>query len=66
MFENIVPPDDSTTYDDHPMPVFLQSLFVLMVRCTRQVQYLKVENQILRSKLPKRIKITPKRTEFAP
>ncbi|MCG8508930.1 MAG: hypothetical protein MI741_06835, partial [Rhodospirillales bacterium] len=43
---------------------FLQPLFLLMARCThnalaRQVQYLKVENEILRSKLPKRTQLTP-------
>jgi putative transposase len=45
------------------MALFLQSLFVMLAGCdrdalARQVQYLKVENQILRSKLPKRIDLT--------
>ena len=45
------------------MALFLQSLFVLLAGCdrdelARQVQYLKVENQILRSKLHKRLDIT--------
>lgn len=45
------------------MALFLQSLLVLLAGCdrdelARQVQYLKVENQILRTKLPKRLDIT--------
>lgn len=45
------------------MAHFLQSLFVLLAGCdrdelARQVQYLKVENQILRSKLPKQLEVT--------
>jgi putative transposase len=46
------------------MALFLQSLLVLMAcsnrdELARQVLYLKVENQILRSKLPKRVSLTP-------
>lgn len=42
-----------------------QSLLLVIAGATekelaRQVKYLKVENEILRSKLPKRITITPK------
>ncbi len=41
-----------------------QSLLLIMAGATekelaRQVKYLKVENEVLRSKLPKRITITP-------
>ena len=47
------------------MPRFIQPLLLLLARLTdRQlagvVQYLKAENEILRSKLPKRIKVTPR------
>ncbi len=43
---------------------FLKPLLVIWARCSRdelarQLQYVKVENQILRSKLPKRIQLTP-------
>ncbi|QDU28535.1 hypothetical protein ETAA8_36370 [Anatilimnocola aggregata] len=42
-----------------------QSLLLVIAGATqkelaRQIKYLKVENQILRSKLPKRIMVTPK------
>ncbi|WP_202921090.1 hypothetical protein [Anatilimnocola aggregata] len=47
------------------MPNFFQSLLLVIAGATenelaRQVKYLKVENQILRSRLPKRITITPR------
>jgi putative transposase len=47
------------------MPRFIQPLLLLLARLTDRklagvVQYLKVENDILRSKLPKRVTITPR------
>src|SRR5581483_8936074 len=47
------------------MEAVFQSLLLLIARATdrelaRQVQYLKAENDILRSKLPRRINVTPK------
>jgi putative transposase len=47
------------------MPRFVQPLLLLLARLTdRQlaavVQYLKVENEILRARLPKRITVTPR------
>ena len=47
------------------MPNIFQSLLLVIAGATqkelaRQVKYLKVEKQILRSKLPKRITVTPK------
>ena len=49
------------------MPRFVQALLLLLARLTdRQLaavaQYLKVENEILRSRLPKRVTVTPRRS----
>lgn len=46
------------------MSKLFHPLFLLLARSThdelvRQIQYLKVESQILRSKLPKRVTLTP-------
>src|SRR5689334_4673493 len=48
-----------------PMPRFIQPLLLLPARQTDRrlaavVQYLKAENEILRSRLPKRIAVTPR------
>lgn len=45
------------------MPSLIRSLFTVLASSrhadlARQVQYLRVENQVLRSKLPKRLKVT--------
>jgi len=47
------------------MASIFRSLLLVIAGCTqkelaRQVRYLKVENEILRSKLPARITVTPK------
>ena len=64
--QNVCTPTISTGFSSviHMTNVF-QSLLLLIAGATqkelaRQVKYLKVENEILRSKLPKRITITPK------
>jgi len=46
------------------MTKMLHSFFLVLAQAThdeliRQIQYLKVENEILRSKLPKKITVTP-------
>jgi len=47
-----------------PMRAAINALLLLLAQATdralaRDVQYLKVENQVLRSKLPRIVKVTP-------
>ena len=47
--------------DEEPLPTFVLLIAgATQLELARHVRYLKIENEILRSKLPKRVPVTPK------